>query len=94
MSVWTTLMAHPSCFPQKKAGITPEQLIDRVNAEHQADFAGFHVAFSDYYSTHSPENKELVYQIYAALKADDKIVSRTIEQLFDPERTCSYRTAS
>ncbi len=76
----------PVMLSAEKAGITPEQLIDRVNAEHQADFAGFHVAFDNYYSTHSPENKELVYQIYAALKADGKITSRTIEQLFDPEK--------
>ncbi|MDR3410166.1 MAG: methionine--tRNA ligase [Formivibrio sp.] len=76
----------PVMLSAEKAGITPEQLIDRVNAEHRTDFAGFHVNFDNYYSTHSPENKELVYRIYAALKADGKITSRTIEQLYDPEK--------
>ncbi|MGL6047922.1 MAG: methionine--tRNA ligase, partial [Vogesella sp.] len=39
-----------------------------------------------YYSTNSPENKELAQQMYRALRADNKITSRTIEQLFDPEK--------
>ncbi len=67
-------------------GITPEQLIERVWREHTADFAGFHVAFDQYHSTHSPENRELATLIYGRLRDAGLIEVRTIEQMFDPER--------
>lgn len=70
----------------EKEGITSEQLIDRVNDEHQRDFAGFSVGFDNYYSTHSPENKELAESIYLALEANGKIATRSITQAFDPEK--------
>src|SRR5262245_53072227 len=40
-------------------GISPEALIARVLGEHKRDFAGFHVAFDNYYTTHSPETRAL-----------------------------------
>lgn len=70
----------------EKQGITPEALIARVRDEHLADFTGFHIGYDNYYSTNSPENKAFAEQIYKTLRASDKIVSRTIEQLFDPEK--------
>src|SRR5690606_7229976 len=63
---------------------TPEQLIERMNREHARDFAAFHVAFDNYYTTHSDENRELAYDIYRRLKERDLIAVRTIEQLYDP----------
>ena len=74
----------PIMLRAEKEGITPEQLIDRVHAEHSADFAGFLVDFDNYYSTNSEENRELASGIYKALKAGDKIAIRTIEQFYDP----------
>jgi len=41
----------------KKAGVTEEAFIARMNQEHQRDFAGFQIAFDNYGSTHSPENR-------------------------------------
>jgi len=67
-------------------GITPEQLIERINGERLADFGGFHVKFDNYHSTHSEENRELATDMYKALKADGKITTHTIEQFFDPEK--------
>ncbi|MHB8472679.1 MAG: methionine--tRNA ligase [Gammaproteobacteria bacterium] len=74
----------PVMLRAEKEGITPEQLITRMNATHQRDFQGFHVAFDNYYSTHSDENRELAGSIYQALKDKDLIEIRTIEQLYDP----------
>ena len=74
----------PIMLRAEKEGITPEQLIDRVHAEHSADFAGFLVDFDNYYSTNSEENRELASGIYKALKAGGKIATRTIEQFYDP----------
>lgn len=70
----------------EKEGITSEQLIDRINAEHQKDFADFKVAFDNYYSTHSPENQALASGIYEACLANGKIATRKITQAFDPEK--------
>jgi len=67
-------------------GITPEQLIDRVRAEHRADYDGFLIGFDNYHSTHSPENRQYSESIYKALRANDRIAARTIKQLFDPEK--------
>lgn len=68
------------------AGVTPETFIDRVNREHQRDFADFHVDFDIYYSTHSPENRELSSFIYERCKSEGYIKERTITQLYDPDK--------
>lgn len=67
-------------------GVTPEALIARVSEEHQRDFSGFHIGFDNYHSTHSPENREISAQIFERLEARGYIVSRDVEQAFDPEK--------
>ena len=76
----------PIMLAAEKQGITPEQMIEKTHAEHLADFTGFGIGYDNYYSTHSPENKHFSEQIYLALKANGKIVGKTINQLFDPEK--------
>ena len=74
----------PIMLRAEKEGITPEALIAKVHTEHYADFSEFLVEFDNYYSTNSPENKELASVIYKALKANGKIATKTIEQFYDP----------
>ena len=76
----------PVMLAAQKQGIAPEDMIAKVREEHLADFTGFNIGYDNYYSTHSPENKQFSQDIYRALKANDKIESRVIEQLFDPEK--------
>ncbi|PJG60759.1 methionine--tRNA ligase [Aeromonas cavernicola] len=76
----------PIMLKAQQLGITPEAMIDAVSKEHQADFAGFNISFDNYHSTHSEENRELAALIYSRLQAAGKIKSRTISQLFDPEK--------
>ena len=76
----------PVMLAAQKQGVKPEDMIARVREEHLADFTGFLIGYDNYYSTHSPENKAFSEKIYLALKANGKIESRTIEQLFDPEK--------
>lgn len=76
----------PVMLAAQKQGISPEEMITRVREDHLADFSGFGIGYDNYYSTHSPENEALSRSIYLALKANGKIESRTIEQLFDPEK--------
>lgn len=67
-------------------GITPEQLIEAVKADHKKTFDGFLIDFDNYHSTHSPENRHYSELIYKALRANGRIAVRSITQLYDPEK--------
>lgn len=71
----------------EKNSITPEQQIENVRREHEADFADFLIGFNHYHSTHSEENRELSSMIYNRLKANGHIAEREITQAFDPEKS-------
>ncbi len=77
----------PIMLKAQQLGITPEEMIAQTAIEHQADFADFHVGFDNYHSTHSEENRELACGIYTALRDKGFIKTRTISQLFDPEKS-------
>src|SRR6478609_53013 len=68
----------------KRAGVSEESFIGRMNEEHQRDFAGFHIEFDNYGSTHSPENRELCGQFWAAIRAAGLVSEREVKQLYDP----------
>ena len=74
----------PIMLRAEAEGISPEALIARVLGEHKRDFAGFHVAFDNYYTTHSAETRALSEDIYLKLKAAGLIAVRSVEQFFDP----------
>jgi methionyl-tRNA synthetase len=74
----------PIMLNAEKLGIKPEELVARISEDHKADWPRFHLSFDYWHSTHSPENVELSHSIYKALKANKLIVSREIEQFFDP----------
>lgn len=76
----------PIMLKAEQEGITPQQLIDHIHAEHRRDFAAFFVAFDNYYTTHSPENRHFAELIYRRLKAKGHINRRTIQQLYDPQK--------
>lgn len=74
----------PVMLRAEKEGISPETLIARVHTEHLRDFTGFHIAFDQYYSTHSDETRYYAEDIYRKLKEAGLITVRAIEQLYDP----------
>lgn len=74
----------PIMLRAQQEGIEPEQLIERIGREHQADFAGFGIEFDNYYTTHSAENYQLATTIYRRLKERGHIATRTITQAYDP----------
>lgn len=76
----------PIMLKADQMGVKPEQLIADVQQKHMADFSGFNISFDNYHSTHSDENRELVEAIYHKLKQNGFIKTRTISQLFDPEK--------
>ncbi|MGD9297089.1 MAG: methionine--tRNA ligase [Chromatiales bacterium] len=68
----------------RQEGITPEELIARVSEEHQQDFAGFHIGFDNYHSTHSEENRFFANTIYERNRDAGNIHSKFITQAYDP----------
>ena len=65
---------------------SPEALIAEVGQAQLADLTAFHVAFDNFYTTHSEENRELTELIYQRLQDRGDIEVRTIEQAFDAEK--------
>jgi methionyl-tRNA synthetase len=76
----------PIMLKAQQLGITPEEMIAAVSEEHQTDFAGFKISFDNYHSTHSDENRHFSELIYTKLKENGFIKSKTISQLYDPEK--------
>ncbi|MEO7051009.1 MAG: methionine--tRNA ligase [Rhodanobacter sp.] len=76
----------PIMLAAEKAGMTPEAYIAQIRAGHEADFSDFHFSFDHYHTTHSDENRELASLIYTRLREGGYIATRTIQQLFDPEK--------
>ncbi|MCL1121968.1 methionine--tRNA ligase [Shewanella bicestrii] len=77
----------PIMLKAQQLGMAPEEMIAQVNKEHQQDFADFNIAFDNYHSTHSEENRVLASDIYLKLRANGYIKSKSISQLFDPEKS-------
>jgi methionyl-tRNA synthetase len=75
----------PVMLRAEKEGLTPEQLINRVHGEHSRDFRDFGVAFDNYHSTHSDENRWYAEDIYTRLRDSARLIdTRAIEQFYDP----------
>ncbi|GGP38582.1 methionine--tRNA ligase [Shewanella saliphila] len=76
----------PIMLKAQQMGITPEEMIAQVQKEHQQDFADFNIQFDNFHSTHSDENRELANDIYLKLRDAGYIKTKTISQLYDPEK--------
>jgi methionyl-tRNA synthetase len=74
----------PIMVRARNEGITPEALIARSHQQHSRDFADCEVAFDNYYTTHSEENRAYSGLIFRSLEAGGHIVSRQLPQLYCP----------
>ena len=66
----------PIMLKAEEEGISPEELIERIGEEHRADFRDFEIAFDEYYTTHSQENRECAERIYTRLRDGGHIVRK------------------
>lgn len=66
-------------------GRSEQDLIADMREAHLADFAGFQIAFDHYGSTDSAANRTLCGELWQALRDRGLIVSRDVQQLFDPQ---------
>ena len=76
----------PVMIKAGQMGITPEELILQVGKEHKQDFDGFLINYDNYYRTHSEENRIFSQSIYKKLRDKGFITTKTISQLYDPEK--------
>lgn len=74
----------PIMLQAEKKGISPEKLVEQTHQAHKADFQAFSIGFDNFYTTHSPENKQRSQAIYLKLKENQDIATRDISQFFDP----------
>ena len=77
----------PIMLAAEKAGRTPEDFIAEMLDSHKADFKAFAVDHDYYYTTHSPENRELAEFVYTRLrdaKPESHIARRAVRQFYDP----------
>lgn len=74
----------PIMLKAEGLGITPEALTTEIKASHEADFSAFDIAYDYYHTTNSPENQQLVNEIYLKLKDRGDIIKKTIRQAYDP----------
>lgn len=72
----------PVMIRARREGIPPEELIARTHAIHLRDFTDFQVAFDNYYTTNSPENKAFSEQIFAAMEKSGGITRKSSPQLY------------
>ncbi len=74
----------PIMIAAEKAGLTAQDFVAQIAAGRAQYLDGFHIGFDNWHSTDGPENHALAKDIYRALRANDLIATRTIEQFFDP----------
>ena len=74
----------PIMIAAEKAGKTPQAFVAEIAAGRKPYLDGFHIDFDNWHSTDSPENHALAQDIYRALRANELITTRSIEQFFDP----------
>ena len=76
----------PIMIAAEKAGLTPQAFVGAIAAGRAPYLDGFHIAFDHWDSTDSPENHRLAQDIYRALRKNELIDVRTIEQFYDPDK--------
>jgi methionyl-tRNA synthetase len=73
----------PIMLKAQSEGVTPEQLIERVNSEHQRDLADMLIGFDNFGSTHSPETQSMCNRMYLTLRGAGYIEQRSVRQAYD-----------
>ena len=73
----------PIMLKAQAEGVTPEQLIAGIEAEHRSTYAGFLIKHDLFHSTHSDENRRCTEKLFKALDAAGYISRRSIRQSYD-----------
>ena len=68
----------------QREGRSEEQVIADMQEAHVRDFAAFDIAFDNYGSTNSEENRQLCGEIWTSIRESGLVRQKDVEQLFDP----------
>jgi methionyl-tRNA synthetase len=74
----------PIMLAAERAGQAPEAFVAGIAKGRRQYLDGFHIAFDNWHSTHSPENTELSQDIYRRLKKAGLVHTKPVEQFYDP----------
>ncbi|MDC8784310.1 methionine--tRNA ligase [Roseateles koreensis] len=77
----------PIMIAAEKAGKTPQQFVADIASGRKPYLDGFHISFDNWHSTDGAENHELSKDVYRALRRQELIDVKSIEQFFDPEKS-------
>ena len=69
----------------QQEGRREDEWIAQVQRAHERDFAGFQIAFDNYGSTNSPENRRFCEEIWRGLRQAGLVIEKDVSQLFDPQ---------
>src|SRR5258708_33990372 len=67
----------PIMLAAEKAGKTPEAFVAEIARDRKRYLEGFHIAYDNGHSTHSPENTALSQDIFRRLKAGALAYAKT-----------------
>ena len=73
----------PVMLKAKELNISPEELIKDIYKDHIKTYEKYNILFTNFYSTHSDENKNYSEFIYEKAKSKNLITREKIEQLYD-----------
>ncbi len=68
----------------RQEGRSEAEVIGEMQQAHVRDFAGFDIAFDNYGSTNSDENRTQCAEIWQALRDAELVHQKQVTQLFDP----------
>src|SRR5258708_40047381 len=74
----------PIMLAAEKAGKTPEAFVAEIARDRKRYLEGFHIAYDNWHSTHSPENTALSQDIFRRLKAAGLVYAKPVGQVYDP----------
>jgi methionyl-tRNA synthetase len=74
----------PIMIAAQRVGKTPQQFVAEIAAGRKPYLDGFHIGFDNWHSTDGPENHELAKAIYLALRKNELVDVRAVEQFYDP----------
>lgn len=70
----------------EELGITPEDLVARMRAEHLQEFKQFYIQHDNYHITHSVENRRLSEDIYRSCKVAGSIFTKEVKRPYDEKK--------
>ena len=73
----------PIMLKAQAEGISPEELIARVNIEHKQDLTEMLIGLDNFGSTNSPETQAICNRMYLTLKKNGHIDQRSVLQAYD-----------